>query len=150
MKAYTVWYIWKETRTNTLMAEFSFALPGKTEIQKQRIFDREEDLHRYLSGDKLTWFRVCVEAYILESPLMAHNEPPTAMLECREYYNKMCENTFSLKKICNSFLVRIEHFTALLPAAGTPKHEEMQNDLRELIIFCEQETKETTQHTAAA
>lgn len=137
MKAYTVWYIWKDTLSNKVLAEFSFALVNRHELQKQRLFDSVEQCQNYLLGDKLTWFRTCIEDFLTMNKDQKENQHYKM---CEEYYNVISDKSISLKKLCNSFLRGLEHFTGILPAVGTVNHEKQQENLRELIKFCNQET----------
>lgn len=139
MKAYTVNRFWLCQITSEVMAQISF-----NEIAYEKFFPSAEFANTYIAKEKRDWFLMAIEKYVSHKKQIIDNsqvpeEKQKALAVCLEASKVYCDK--SLETIVASFLKGKKYFEAILPHSTNPSFESSQNNLNELIKFCETETK---------
>lgn len=143
MKAYTVNRLWICKLTGEVMAQISFSI-GEIEKAYEKFFPTVEFANTYIAKEKRDWFLEALEKYINHKKQIFANsqvseEKQKALNICVEAYAVYCNK--SLDNIVGGFLRGKKYFEAILPHPSNNSFESSQNNLNELIKFCEANAK---------
>lgn len=141
MKAYTVNRFWLCQMTGEVMAQISFSI-GEIEKAYEKFFPSVDFANTYIAKEKREWFLAAIEKYVNHKKQIIDNsqvpeEKQKALAICLEAYKVYCDK--SLETIVAGFLKGKKHFELILPHNSNPSFESSQNNLNELIKFCESE-----------
>lgn len=143
MKAYTVNRFWLCQMTGEVMAQISFSI-GELEKAYEKFFPSVDFANTYIAKEKRDWFLQAIEKYVNHKKQIIDNsqvseEKQKALAVCLEASKVYCDK--SLETIVASFLKGKKYFELILPHNSNSSFESSQNNLNELIKFCETESK---------
>lgn len=139
MKAYTVHRLYVCQLTAEVLAQISF-----DEKAFEKPLPTIEYADNYLRTSKRDWFLSSLEKFINHKKQIVANsqvseEKQKALNICVEAYAVYCNKT--LDNIVGGFLRGKKYFEAILPHPSNNSFESSQNNLNELIKFCEANAK---------
>jgi hypothetical protein len=139
MKAYTVHRLYVCQLTAEVIAQISF-----DEVALDKQLPTIEYADNYLRESKRQWFLTSLEKFINHKKQIVANsqvseEKQKALNICVEAYSVYCNKT--LDYIVNGFLKGKKYFEGILPHPSNNSFYSSQNNLNELIKFCEANLK---------
>jgi len=142
MKAYTVHNLWVCQITGQAMAQISFGIDNELKAFNNP-FPNLEFATTYLAKSKRDWFLSCLEKFVNHKKQIIESSNPDqqkqkALEVCVTVYNDFCNK--SLESSVKRFLTGKQFFETILPNPNNNSFKSSQENLSELIKFCETET----------
>jgi hypothetical protein len=146
IQAYTIQHYWICQVTGQVVAKVSFCInEGIKEYEK--LFPSNEAAQTFLKKERRDWFLTALEKYIQNKKQIIESATPDATKQkalqvCLTSYDSYLP--IGINTIAERFLKGKQYYEAILPNPNNNSYESSQNNLNELIKFCELQTKKTT------